>query len=118
MNTAEKQKRQETVTATAAQVTSRKAAKPFFTPGEKVLFLIFIVTVCFMCAKLISTQAAIYETNKQIQDVESKIQEQEKVNHDLQMQVSEESTYEKIWERAKAMGLDLSDQNIKVVEPK
>ncbi|OMP68516.1 cell division protein FtsL [Domibacillus epiphyticus] len=96
----------------------RKITKQFFTPGEKVLFLVFVLTVCFMSAKLISTQAAIYETNKQIQDMEAKIQEQEKINHDLEIQISEESTYEKIWERAKAMGLDLSDQNIKVVEPK
>jgi cell division protein FtsL len=96
----------------------RKINKQFFTPGEKVLFLVFVLTVCFMCAKLISAQAAIYETNKQIQDVNVKIQEQQKVNRDLDMQISEESTYEKIWERAKAMGLDLSDQNIKVVEPK
>ncbi|WP_046175137.1 cell division protein FtsL [Domibacillus indicus] len=96
----------------------RKVIKQFFTPGEKVLFLVFVLTVCFMCAKLISTQAAIYETNKQIQDMNAKIQEQEKVNHDLEVQISEESTYEKIWERAKARGLDLSEQNIKVVEPK
>ncbi|MCP3761904.1 cell division protein FtsL [Domibacillus sp. A3M-37] len=101
-----------------APVKQRKVSRQFFTPGEKVLFLVVVLTVCFMCAKLISTQAAIYETNKQIQDMDVKIQEQEKVNHDLEVQISEESTYEKIWERAKAMGLDLSDQNIKVVEPK
>jgi len=100
-----------------AVVKQRKISRSFFTPGEKVLFLVFVLSVCFMCAKLISTQAAIYETNKQIQDVEVKIQEQKKVNHDLDVQISEESTYEKIWARAKAMGLDLS-QNIKVVEPK
>ncbi|WP_050181534.1 cell division protein FtsL [Domibacillus robiginosus] len=100
-----------------ASVKQRKINRSFFTPGEKVLFLVFVLTVCFMSAKLISTQAAIYETNKQIQDVEAKIQEQQKVNHDLDVQISEESTYEKIWERAKAMGLDLS-KNIKVVEPK
>ncbi|MEM1503226.1 cell division protein FtsL [Domibacillus sp. 8LH] len=100
-----------------ASVKQRKISRSFFTPGEKVLFLVFVLTVCFMSAKLISTQAAIYETNKQIQDIEVKIQEQEKVNHDLEVQISEESTYEKIWERAKAMGLDLS-KNIKVVEPK
>ncbi|OLN22869.1 cell division protein FtsL [Domibacillus antri] len=102
----------------AGSIKQRKVIKQFFTPGEKVLFLVFMLTICFMCAKLISTQAAIYETNKQLQDTDAKIQEQEKINHDLEVQISEESTYEKIRERAKAMGLDLSDQNIKVVEPK
>lgn len=101
-----------------ASVKKRKVVKQFFTPGEKVLFLVFVLLVCCMSAKLISTQAAIYETNKKIQDMETKIQDQEKVNHDLEAQISEESTYEKIGERAKKMGLDLSEQNIKVVESK
>lgn len=101
-----------------SSVKQRKMNKHFFTPGEKVLFFVFFLMICFMCAKLISTQAAIYETNKQVQDMNAKIQEQEKVNRDLDMQISEESTYEKIWERTQAMGLDLSDKNIKVVEPK
>ncbi len=114
-NTAKKPLIEQPKTATIKQ---RRVVKQFFTPGEKVLFLVFVLMVCFISAKLIATQAAIYETNKQIQDMEVKIQEQEKVNRDLEAQISEESTYEKIWERAKAMGLDLSDQNIKVVEPK
>lgn len=101
-----------------AVIKQQKVSKQFFTPGEKVMFLVFVLMVCFMSAKLISTQAAIYETNKQIQDTEKKIYEQQKVNRDLEAQISEESTYEKIWERAKAMGLDLSEKNIKVVEPK
>lgn len=94
----------------------RPKRKPrLFTAGEKAMFLLFIAAVCFLCAQLISTQAAIYETNKDLQDMNRQIQEQTKVNNDLDMQISEESTYEKIWERVKAMGLDLS-QNIKVVE--
>lgn len=95
----------------------QKLKKRWFTPGEKVLFLVFSLMICFMGAKIISTEAAIYETNKQIQDVEAQIKDQEKVNHDLKVQVSEESTYEKIWKRAKELGLNLSEQNVKVVQP-
>ena len=83
-----------------ASIKQKKVSRSFFTPGEKILFLVFVLTVCFMCAKLISTQAAIYETNKEIQIVERQIQDQERVNKDLDIQISEESTYEKIQERA------------------
>ncbi|KAB7707966.1 cell division protein FtsL [Bacillus aerolatus] len=92
--------------------------KRLFTPGEKVLFLLFALMICFTGAKVVSTQAALYEINKDIQDVETQIKEQKKTNHDLKVQVSEESTYEKIWKRAKELGLDLSEQNVKVVQPK
>lgn len=96
----------------------KQEKKRWFTPGEKIIFLAFALLICFMGAKVVSTQAALYEINKDIQDVELKVKEQQKVNRDLEVQVSEESTYEKIWKRAKELGLDLSEQNIKVVQPK
>ncbi|HZG72974.1 MAG TPA: cell division protein FtsL [Chondromyces sp.] len=97
---------------------ANKQKRQWFTPGEKLLFVVFAVVVCFMGAKIISTEAAVYETNKQIQDVENKLASQKKINHDLQLRISEESTYEKIWKRAKELGLNLNEQNIKVVQPK
>ncbi|WP_338753896.1 cell division protein FtsL [Bacillus sp. FJAT-52991] len=90
----------------------------WFTPGEKILFLVFALIICFMSAQIVSTQAAVYEVNKDIQKIEKDIKEQQRANHDLEVQVSEESTYEKIWKRAKELGLDLSEQNVKVVQPK
>ncbi|WP_203362221.1 cell division protein FtsL [Bacillus sp. REN10] len=96
-----------------------QAKKRFwFTPGEKMLFLLFTLIICFMGAKVISTQTAVYEVNKEIQDIEKEIRKQQSVNHDLEVQVSEESTYERIWKRAKELGLNLSEQNVKVVQPK
>ena len=43
-------------------------------------------------------------------------QEQQKVNSDLEVQVSELSTYERIWEKAKQLGLTLNEDNVKGVE--
>ncbi|GLY10580.1 cell division protein FtsL [Pseudobacillus badius] len=102
---------------TAAKQKKQQIEKRLFTPGEKLLFLLFALMICFVGAKIVSTQAALYEINKDIQDVEKEIKDQKKVNHDLEAQVSEESTYERIWKRAKELGLDLSEQNIKVVQP-
>lgn len=101
----------------APQQKKQPVKKRLFTPGEKVLFLLFALMICFLGAKVVSTQAALYEINKEIQDVDGQIKEQKKTNHDLETQVSEESTYEKIWKRAKELGLDLSEQNVKGVQP-
>ncbi|PAQ12629.1 cell division protein FtsL [Bacillaceae bacterium SAOS 7] len=89
----------------------------WFTPGEKILFLLFALIICFMGAQVISTQTAVYEVNTEIHQIEKNIKEQQRVNNDLKVQVSEESTYEKIWKRAKELGLNLSEQNVKVVQP-
>lgn len=102
---------------TLSKSKKQQIKKRLFTPGEKVLFLLFALMICFSGAKMVSTQAALYEVNKDIQDVEQQIKEQKKINHDLEAQVSEESTYERIWKRAKELGLNLSEQNIKVVQP-
>jgi cell division protein FtsL len=93
-----------------------KAKKMWFTPGEAILWTVFAALVCFASVQIVSNEAAIYEINKDIQNTEKKIQEQKKVNGDLEMQVSELSTYERIWEKAKELGLKLNENNVKVVQ--
>jgi cell division protein FtsL len=88
----------------------------WLTPGEKVLGLAFAGMVCFGAVHMISNQSEIYHVNKQIQEVQSSIKEQQKVNSDLTIQVSELSTYERILEKAKRMGLVLNENNVKVVQ--
>ena len=72
--------------------------------------------VCFGSVHIISNQASIYEVNKEIQDTKVTIQEQEKSNSDLTIQVNELSQYERIRDKAQELGLTLNDQNIKVVQ--
>lgn len=93
-----------------------KKRNPWLSPGEKILGLAFTGIVCFGAVNIVSNQAAIYELNKEIQDTKVSIQEQNKVNGDLEMQVSELSTYERIWEKAKELGLKLNENNVKVVQ--
>ena len=90
--------------------------RAFITPGEKVLSLVFVLFVCFMAVKIISVQASIYDVNKDIQTTQQSIKEQDKANKDLKMQISELSRYERVWEKAKGLGLKLDDKNVKVVE--
>lgn len=98
------------------QQRTEKKSLLWLTPGEKVLGLAFAGMVCFGAIHIISNQSHIYQVNKQILQVQSSIKEQQKVNSDLNVQVSELSTYERILAKAKKMGLVLNENNVKVVQ--
>lgn len=85
-------------------------------PGEKLLYVLFAGFVILMAVKIITAQSAVYEVNKDIEDVKTTIQDQSKMNEDLSMQVDELSKYERVWKKAKELGLDLNENNVKVVE--
>lgn len=88
----------------------------WLSPGERILIFSFGVLFCIGAAFIISKQADIYQVNKEIQLVESSIQDQHKVNGDLEMQISELSRYERIKEQAEKLGLSLNENNVKVVQ--
>lgn len=94
----------------------KKIKQSWLTPGEKLLILIFGLAICFGGTQVVTSHAAIYELNKDIQVLEASIQDQTKVNNDLEVQVSELSTYERIWAKAKELGLMLNENNVKVVQ--
>lgn len=95
-----------------------KTKKHWLTPGEKIIGVVFTGLVCFGAVHLISNQAEIYQVNKEIQEVQTSVNELEKINSDLQVQVSELSTYERILEKATQMGLVKNENNVKVVHEK
>ncbi|RST75399.1 cell division protein FtsL [Siminovitchia acidinfaciens] len=85
-------------------------------PGEKILYLLLTAFIIFMAVKIVTVQAAVYEVNKEVQEIERTIQKHEKINADLSMQVDELSRYERVWKKAKELGLNLNENNVKVVE--
>ncbi|WP_210363726.1 cell division protein FtsL [Bacillus sp. REN3] len=107
------QEQQRTVQAPAKEPVRKMS---WLTPGEKVLIFAFGAMVCFGGTFLVSKQAAIYEVNKEIQVMEGDIQEQQKVINDLEVQVSELSTYERIKKVTEKLGLTLNENNVKGVE--
>ncbi|WP_042356342.1 cell division protein FtsL [Bacillus rubiinfantis] len=114
-NLARKIQQQQLNETTIQEQRKVKIKKSWLTPGEKIIGVAFAGLVCFGAVHLISNQAKIYEMNKDIQTVESHIREQEKVNSELQMQVKDLSRYERIYQEAKKMGLELNNNNVKVV---
>ena len=100
--------------ANAASIPAPKRRK-FFSPGEKFLAVVFLAGVVMFSTTVLHTQAQINETNKEMFYLNNKIEETSKQNIELSNQVSEKSTYERIWEKAKDLGLNLNESNVKVV---
>ncbi|MEH7177278.1 cell division protein FtsL [Neobacillus vireti] len=117
-NLARKFQQQQQVERTIQEQSIVKTKKHWLTPGEKIIGIVFTGLICFGAVHLISNQAEIYQVNKEIQEVQTTIKEQEKINNDLKVQVSELSTYERIWEKAKQLGLVINENNVKVVHEK
>lgn len=90
--------------------------KPIFTAGEKFLYIGFAIFVAIFAVKIISAQTQIYAMNREVIVLQEKIEEQTKSNKDLSDQVSELSTYDRIWKKASDLGLTLKDSNVKVVQ--
>jgi cell division protein FtsL len=86
------------------------------TLGEKVILALFALFMAYTGIKMVSNQVAIYKVNRDIQKLEVTIQERTKYNNDLSVQVQELSTYERILEKAKELGLSLNENNVKVVQ--
>ncbi|MBS4172419.1 cell division protein FtsL [Bacillus sp. FJAT-49736] len=88
------------------------------TLGEKMLGILLVAFISVMAIKVISTQASIYKVNRDIQDLQSSVQSQKKINNDLKTQVSDLSRYDRIKKKAEKLGLKLNENNVKVVEGK
>ncbi|WP_391208390.1 cell division protein FtsL [Psychrobacillus sp. L4] len=92
-----------------------KQNKGILTKGEKILFLGLLSVVTILALIIIQTQAAVRTTSADIQLMEKKIDITSKENTDLSIQVSELSTYDRIWKKAEELGLKINEQNVKVV---
>ncbi|WP_432359493.1 cell division protein FtsL [Sporosarcina sp. UB5] len=89
--------------------------RKLFSAGEKFLFVLFAAVLVLFSTMILHTQAHINDTNKEVQKLNNDIVEISKQNTELSIQVSEKSTYEVIWNKAKELGLNLNEKNVKVV---
>ncbi|MGM9951493.1 MAG: cell division protein FtsL [Lysinibacillus sp.] len=97
------------------QKQKKAGRQSLITRKEKILYITFIIAVALFVVSLLHTQGQIQTTTMEIQKIESEVEVVAKQNEDLKVQVSELSTYERIWEKAKELGLTLNEKNVKVV---
>jgi len=86
------------------------------TLGERVLWLGLAAATVWGSVEIVSNQASLYSVNAEIQGLEKNVDSQTRVNKELKQEVTELSTYERIWAKAKELGLDLNENNVKVVQ--
>lgn len=111
----QQQPQQEPQHIPAKQKSSKSRQSGKFSRREKLLFIGLIVVVALFAVSILHTQGAIQTTSMEIQQIETDMQEISNQNVDLKVRISELSTYERIWEKAKELGLTLNENNVKVV---
>ena len=94
---------------------SIKPNRKILTKGEKVLFALFVSVVALFSVMILRGSLTLAFISQDIRSIEQQIDETKKQNTDLSIQVSELSKYERVWDKAKALGLKLNEKNVKVV---
>ncbi|MFJ7933048.1 cell division protein FtsL [Sporosarcina sp. NPDC096371] len=92
-----------------------RPTRKVFSVGEKFLMVLFATSLVLFSTMILHTQSQINGTNKEVQLIGKDIAETAKQNMELSIQVKERSTYERIWEKAKELGLNPNENNVKVV---
>lgn len=99
---------------TSHEQQKQQRKRKFFSPGEKFLFVVFASSLALASSVLLQRESQINNLNREIQTVSTQIEQTTKQNTELSIQVKEQSTYERVWKKAKELGLDLN-KNVKVV---
>jgi cell division protein FtsL len=92
-----------------------RPSRKVFSAGEKFLFVLFATILVLFSTMILHTQAQINDTNREVQLLGKDISETTKQNMELSIQVKEKSTYDRIWKKAKELGLNPNENNVKVV---
>jgi cell division protein FtsL len=93
----------------------KAAVKVRFTKGEKFLFLSCIFLVVAVVLVQVFCGATTGNLSLSIEKLKYEIDSQEKKNESLSMQVSELTSYDKIKDVVKDMGLAYNNENIIII---
>lgn len=107
--------REHQIPETPKKQTKIRTSRKRISSGEKFLFVLFATVLVLFSTMTLHTQSQLNDVNREVQILEKDIGETMKKNKELAIEVNEKSTYEQVWEKAKALGLNLNEQNVKVV---
>lgn len=94
----------------------KKLFKRKVTKGEKILWTLALAGLLMVSVYIVSTYASIYSLNQGIEQLQMKTQQQEKVNGELEQQVSKLSRPERIYNIAKnKLGMTFKKDSVKVI---
>ncbi len=85
------------------------------TKFEKVLYITLITVIAMLSIYMLSLKMDAYDKRGKIADLDYKIDKQSSENSALQSEIKKNSSYERIYEKAKKQGMSLENDNVKVV---
>lgn len=83
--------------------------------GEKMMYFILLFLIVAIPMFNVYTSSLLSQTNNEIEEIKSNIEEQEEVNESLSMQIDELASLENIQSIAEEYGLSYNNSNIKSV---
>jgi cell division protein FtsL len=101
----------------AIEVDVQPIPRKRITTGEKMLWVMGIVTIFVMCLAIVGNEAAIYNGNRQVDQIQTKLDQTVSTNSGLKTQVTQLQAPERIIQFAKdKLGMTLNVNNVKDVK--
>ncbi|ASE35854.1 MULTISPECIES: cell division protein FtsL [Staphylococcus] len=85
------------------------------TKFEKMLYIGLITVIAFISIYMLSLKMDAYDTHGKIADLDHKIEQQASENSSIESEIKKNSSYERIYDKAKEQGMSLKNDNVKVV---
>jgi len=85
------------------------------TKFEKMLYIGLITIIALISIYMLSLKMAAYDTRGKIADLDTKIEKQSSENSAIESEIKKNSSYERIYNKAKDQGMSLKNDNVKVV---
>ena len=94
---------------------TKKVRKLKITKGEKMLYAGALISVIFTIAHQVFCGANIGNLNMSVEKLRYDIESQEKKNESLTMKVNELTSFDKVKDIVKEMGLEYNNDNIIII---
>jgi cell division protein FtsL len=85
------------------------------TKFEKMLYIGLITIIALISIYMLSLKMDAYDTRGKIADLDTKIEKQASENSSIESEIKKNSSYERIYDKAKDQGMSLKNDNVKVV---
>ena len=85
------------------------------TKFEKMLYIGLITVIALISIYMLSLKMDAYDTRGKIADLDTKIEKQSSENSAIESEIKKNSSYERIYDKAKNEGMSLKNDNVKVV---